>query len=193
MLCKLETLDEFVDDGGDAFLGYRREGCTGLGMRILENDPQAGAVGLVVAGANGAGELGEFERQGRRMSEIEAGILRRVLLERGMGEEIHEDAAGVVHQVAEALGDEDGVHVAGRGVLELVEVVVRERALERNFNGSGGPIGVGRNSDGHGLYGFTLRALFRVGAAGEDGEGAVELFGEHDAGKFVRESHGAER
>src|SRR4029077_14763109 len=28
---------------------------------------------------------------------------------------------------------------------------------------------------------------------GEDGEGAVELLGEHDAGKFVRVGHGAER
>jgi len=53
-LRELETLDEFVDDGGDALLRHRREGRSGLGMRILENYPQAGAVGLVVAGANGA-------------------------------------------------------------------------------------------------------------------------------------------
>jgi hypothetical protein len=31
---------------------------------------------------------------------------------------------------------------------------------------------------------LSLR-LFRVGMSGEDGEGAVELLGEHGAGKFV--------
>ena len=65
LLRELEASDEFVDDGGDALLGHWREGRSGFGMRILENDPQAGAVGLVVAGANGAGELGEFERERR--------------------------------------------------------------------------------------------------------------------------------
>jgi len=120
-------------------------------MRILENDPQAGAVGLVVAGADGAGELGQLERHWRRMGEVEIGVFRRVRLEGRMGEQLHEDAAGVIDEVAETLRDEDGVHVAGSGVLELVEVVVGKRALERNFDGSGGPIGVGRNSDGHGL------------------------------------------
>src|SRR5256885_16031901 len=37
------------------------------------------------------------------------------------------------------------------------------------------------------------RGLFRIGATGEDGEGAVQLLGEHDAGEFVREGHRAER
>jgi len=40
---------------------------------------------------------------------------------------------------------------------------------------------------------LTLGGLFRIGAAGEDSEGAVELLSEHDAGEFVGESHGAER
>jgi hypothetical protein len=68
-----------------------------------------------------------------------------------MSEQIHEDAAGVIDEVAETLRDEDGVYVAGRGMLELVEVVVGKRALERNFDGSGGPMGVVRDADGHGL------------------------------------------
>jgi hypothetical protein len=68
-----------------------------------------------------------------------------------MGKQIHEDAASVIDEVAETLGDEDSVHVAGRGMLDLVEVVVGKRALERNFDGSGGPIGVVRDADGHGL------------------------------------------
>jgi hypothetical protein len=35
--------------------------------------------------------------------------------------------------------------------------------------------------------------LFRVGMAREDGEGAVELLGEHGAGEFVRERQGRKR
>jgi hypothetical protein len=127
------------------------------------------------------------------MCEVEIGVFRGVLLERRMSEEIHEDAAGVVDKIAEALGNEDDVDVAGSGLLELVQVVIGEGSFERDFDGGGGPIGVGRDANGHGLYGFTLRGLFRVGAAGEDGKGAVELLGEHDACEFVGEGHGAER
>jgi hypothetical protein len=127
------------------------------------------------------------------MGEIKMGVFRRALLERWMSEEIHEDAASVIDEIAEALRDKDGVHVAWRGLPELVEVVVGERIFERDFDGSGGPICVWRNVDGHDVYGFTPRALFRVGAAGQDGQGAVDLLGEHDASEFVREGHGTER
>ncbi len=75
----------------------------------------------------------------------------------------------------------------------MEKVVIGERILERNFDCRRGPIGVGRDADGHDIYSFTQRELFRVGAAGENGEGAVELLGEHDAGEFVRKGHGAER
>jgi hypothetical protein len=110
-----------------------------------------------------------------------------------MGEEIHEDAAGVINEVTETLRDEDSVHIAGRGLLELEKVVIGERILERNFDSRRGPIGVGRDADRHDIHSFTQRELFRIGAAGENGEGAVELLGEHDAGEFVRKGHGAER
>jgi len=109
-----------------------------------------------------------------------------------MGEEIHEDAAGVINEVTETLRDEDSVHIAGRGLLELEKVVIGKWILERNFYCRGGPIGVGRDADGHDIYSFTQRELFRVGAAGEDGEGALELLGEHDAGEFVRKGDAAE-
>ena len=72
-------------------------------MRILENDPQAGPVALVVAGADGAGELSQFERERRRMRETETGVFKRVLLERRMSKQIHEDPASVIDQVTEAL------------------------------------------------------------------------------------------
>jgi len=110
-----------------------------------------------------------------------------------MGEEIHEDAAGVINEVPETLRDEDSVHIAGRGLFELEKVVIGERILQRNFDCRRGPMGVGRDADGHDIYSFTQRELFRIGAAGEDGESAIELLGEHDAGEFVRKGHGAER
>jgi hypothetical protein len=187
-----ETTDKFFGDGGDALLGGLGKRDPMLGVGIAENDPDAGAVGLVAARTDGAGELREFKRQRRGMREIEIGVLRRVRLVGRMGEEVHEDAAGVIHEVAETLGDEDGVYIAGRGVLELVEVVIREGLFERNFDGGGGLIGVRGNVHGH-VYSFTPRALFRVGAAGEDGEGAIELLGEHHAREFVGEGHGAKR
>jgi hypothetical protein len=112
-------------------------------MRISENDPQAGAIAFVAAGANGAGQLREFERERGRVSEIEIGVLRRARLIRRMGKEIHEDAAGVINKVTETLRDEDRVHIAGRGLLELEKVVIGERILERNFDCRRGPIGVG--------------------------------------------------
>ena len=51
-LSELEALDEFVGDGGDALLGGLGEGGSVLGVGIAENDPDAGAVSLVVAGAD---------------------------------------------------------------------------------------------------------------------------------------------
>jgi hypothetical protein len=66
-----------------------------------------------------------------------------------MGEEIHQDAAGVINEVAETLRDEDSVHIAGRGLLELEKVVIGERILERNFDCGGGPSCVGRDAHGH--------------------------------------------
>jgi len=146
---ELETLDEFGGDRRDAFLRPRRKRGSWLGVRIAENDPQAGAVALVTAGADGAGQLREFERGRGRVSEIEIGVLGRVRLVRRMGKEIHEDATGVINQVTEPLRDEDGVHIAGRGLLELEKVVIGERILKRDFDCGGGPIFVGRDAHGH--------------------------------------------
>jgi hypothetical protein len=77
-----------------------------------------------------------------------------------MGEEIHEDAAGVINEVTETLRDENSVHIAGRGLLELEKVVIGERILERNFDCRRRPIGVGRDADGHDIYSFTHANYF---------------------------------
>jgi hypothetical protein len=128
-LSELEAFDEFGGDGGDAFLRRRRKRGSRLSVGILENDPQARAIALVTAGADGASELRQFERQRGGVSEIEVGVFRRVRLVRRMGEEIHEDTAGVIHEVAKTLRDEDSVHIAGRGLLELEKIVIGKRVL----------------------------------------------------------------
>jgi hypothetical protein len=61
-LRELEAFDEFFGDGGDALLGGLGKRGSMLGVGIAEDDPDAGAVGLVAAGTDGAGELCEFER-----------------------------------------------------------------------------------------------------------------------------------
>jgi hypothetical protein len=129
-------------------------------MGILENDPQAGAVALVTAGTDRAGELRQFEWQRGGVSEIEIGVFRRVRLVRRMGEEIHEDAASVINEVAETLRDEDGVHIARRGLLKLEKIVIGKRILERDFDGSGGAICVRRNVDGHDAHSLHHAGYF---------------------------------
>src|SRR6266576_2546205 len=142
------------------------------GVFVAEDDPQSGAIGFVIAGADGTGELGELEARA--------------------AQEFGEDAAGVVNEIAKTLGNKNGIYVAGSGLLELMEIVIGQRLFERDFDCGGGLVLVGGDSDGHGGYGFTPRGLFRIGAAGEHGQGAVELLGEHDAGKFMGEGHRAE-
>ncbi len=84
------------------------------------------------------------------MREIKIGVLWRAGLKRRMSQEIHEDAASVVDEVAETLGDQDNVNVAGRGLFELLEVVFGERLLERNLDGSRRRVVVRNDADGHG-------------------------------------------
>src|SRR6266704_681332 len=172
-LDKLEAVDEFGGNGRDTGARVRREFVAVSGICVAENDPQAGAVGLFIVRANSAGELSDFQT--------------------GAADQVGENAASVVNEVAKTLANEDGVNVAGRGLFELVKVVVGERLFERDFDGRRRLVLVRDDSNGHGGYGFTPRRLFRVGAAGKNGEGAVELLGEHDAGEFVREGHRAER
>src|SRR5437016_4453507 len=142
------------------------------GVFVAEDDPQSGAIGFVIAWADGTGELGELEARATQ--------------------ELGEDAAGVVNEVAKTLGNKNGVYVAGSGLLELMEIVIGQRLFEWDFDCGGRLVLVGSDADGHGGYGFTPRGLFRIGAAEENGQGAVELLGEHDAGKFMGEGHRAE-
>jgi hypothetical protein len=142
-------------------------------MRVAEYDPKAGTINLVVTGADSAGQLRDFQA--------------------GMAEHFGKNAAGVVDKVAESLRDKDDVDIARGRLLDLLKIVIGKRPSERNFDGGGGLVLVRRKADGHGAYGCTPLGLFRVGAAGENGEGAIELLGEHDAGELVRERQCAKR
>ena len=170
---KLQAFDEFFGDGGDARSRIGGEIAALDGIFVMKDDPKSGVVSLVIAGANGAGELRDFNT--------------------AAAEEVSQDAAGIVDEVAKPLRDQDCINIARRGLFKLVEIVIGQRLFERDFNGGGGLVLVGCDSNGHGAYGFTPRRSFRIGAAGENGEGAVELLSKHDAGKFVREGHLAER
>jgi hypothetical protein len=119
-------------------------------VRIAEDDPQARAVYLVVTRADGAGKLREFERERRGVSEIEIRVLRRVSLEWRMSEEIHQHAAGVIHKIAKALTNENGVNIAGRGLVELEQIVIGQRFFERNFNRRRRLVFIGNYADRHG-------------------------------------------
>ena len=127
------------------------------------------------------------------MGEIEIRVFGRVGLKGRMGEEVHQHAARVIDQIAKALRNENGVNIARRGLFELEQIVIGQRRLERNFNRGGRLVLIRNNADGHGAYGFTPERLFRIGAAGKDSEGAVELFGQHGASELVGVGHRAER
>src|SRR5258708_8851365 len=125
------------------------------GILGVKNDPESGAVRFVVARADGGSELCEFEA--------------------GAAQQFGEDSASVIDEVAKPLGNEDGIDVARSRLFELAEIVIGQRLFEGDFDGGGGLVLVGCDSNGHGAYGFTPRRSFRIGAAGENGEGAVEL------------------
>ena len=82
------------------------------GVFVAEDDPQSGAIGFVIAGADGTGELGELEARA--------------------AQEFGEDAAGVVNEIAKTLGNKNGIYVAGSGLLELMEIVIGQRLFERD-------------------------------------------------------------
>jgi hypothetical protein len=169
----LQAIDKFGSNGRNAILGCGWKSRFRLCMRVAEDDPEAGTINVAVAGADSAGQLRDFQA--------------------GMAEHFGKNAAGVVDKVAETLRDKDDVDIARSGLLDLLKVVIGEGPFERNFDGGGRLVLVRRKSDGHGEYGCTPPRSFRVGAAGENGEGAVELLGEHDTGELVRERHCAKR
>jgi hypothetical protein len=130
LLRELQALYEFFGDGGDARSRIGGESAALTGIFVAENDPEAGAVGFVVAWTDGAGELGEFEACAT--------------------EKFGEDAAGIVDEIAKSLGNKNAVYVARSRVFELMEIVIGQRLFEWDFDGGGGLVLVGGDSNGHG-------------------------------------------
>jgi hypothetical protein len=126
-LSKPETLGQLGGDRRDALLRGGGQRCFWLGVRVAYDDPEARAVNFVVAGTDRAGKLREFERERGGMREIEIRVLGRVGLKRRMDEEIHQDAAGIIHEIAKALRNENGINVARRWLVELEQVVIGQR------------------------------------------------------------------
>ena len=103
-----ESRGEAVDTGGGK--------CSSRGrMGVLQHDPDPGPIDFVVAGADGACKLRNFETR--------------------PGEKIGQHPAGIVDEIPEALRYQDGIHVAGSRLLKLVEIVIRERFSQRNLDG----------------------------------------------------------
>src|SRR3989440_11793669 len=113
------------------------------GVFVAEDDPQSGAIGFVIAGADGTGELGELEARA--------------------AQEFGEDAAGVVNEIAKTLGNKNGIYVAGGGLLELMGIVIGQRLFERGFDCGGGVGFLGRGLVGNGGDGFEPSGAFRIG------------------------------
>jgi len=79
----LEPFHEFFGSRGDACSRIGGEFAASGGVFLAEDDPEAGSVGFVIAGADGAGELGEFETRAVQ--------------------QFHNYAAGIINQVAKTL------------------------------------------------------------------------------------------
>ena len=126
---QLQALHEFRGDDGDApqrRLGKRkpwpRDG-------IEQNDPQAGAVDFFIARTNGPGKLRNLERVRPRRQVHFQNAFVLVALRRGSGNQFGQDAARIIHQVAEALRNKYAVNITRRGLLELVRYATDLRSL----------------------------------------------------------------
>ena len=58
------------------------------------------------------------------MSEIKFRVFGRAYLKRGMNQQVHQNATSVIDKIAKSLGNQNGVNVARRRLLELIEIVI---------------------------------------------------------------------
>ena len=68
------------------------------------------------------------------MREIELGIFGRACLKRRMNEQVHQNAASVVDEIAKSLGNQNRVDVARSRLLQLIEIVIGQGLVERDFD-----------------------------------------------------------
>ena len=85
----------------------------------------------------------------RRQVNFENLLVLVMFIGRG-GNQLGQDAARIVHQVAETLRDQDSVYITRRGLLEFLQVVIGQRLLQWNLDRHRGLVLVGNDAHGHG-------------------------------------------
>ena len=68
------------------------------------------------------------------MREIQFSVFGSTCLKRWVNEEIHQHPASVIDEIAKTLGNQNGVDVARRRLFQLIEIVIGQRLIERNFD-----------------------------------------------------------
>jgi len=195
-LGEAEAAAEIIGELRDAFAGGSGHRRALLSARFLKDDPEAGPENTL-CWTDGTSELdkGQVRAFGRD----------------------NQRSPRVVYQVAEALRDQDFVDLPWRGFLDLGEIIIRQRERDRQFHGHSRCIGVWCDANAHRCdarqvfcYAFGAKAhgreyygwkstdsgygsSFRVRMTGENGEGAIDLFGKNDARQFVWHGEGRER
>ena len=131
-----------------------RVSCRKAGMlirvHVAQDDPQTRAVDFIIARANRARKLLDLQGVFVGMRQIERPAVRSIDGARLVGKQIHQNAARVVDQIAESLRHQDAIHVAGSGLVDLLEVVIGKRLLQRDFDRRGGLAFIGNNTGRHG-------------------------------------------
>ena len=68
------------------------------------------------------------------MREIKLRIFGSACLKRWVNQQVHQNSSSVVDEVAKSLRNQDRVDVARRRLFQLIEIVIRQRLVERDFD-----------------------------------------------------------
>ena len=68
------------------------------------------------------------------MREIKFRIFGSACLKRRVNQQVHQNAASVIDEIAKSLRNQNGVDVARRRLFQLIEIVIGQRLVERNFD-----------------------------------------------------------
>ena|GEM_PF-7013728 len=68
------------------------------------------------------------------MREIKFRIFGSTGLKRRVNEQVHQNPARVIDEIAKSLGNQNRVDVARRRLLQLIEIIIGQRLIERDFD-----------------------------------------------------------
>ena len=68
------------------------------------------------------------------MREIQFCIFGSPCLKRRVYQQVHQNAASVIDEIAESLGNQNRVDVARRRLFQLIEIVIGQRLVQWNFD-----------------------------------------------------------